>query len=161
MLNIVLNVLGIILILYAVISLKKSNRQEDFVFDKKEMKSEDVFYDFKEILEEKAKEVELEERQAMEKEEEAYEVEISQIDEDILRNLNKNIKLNKYKEYNDLKPRGLVREVKKEARKENLSPKNQKIIDLYEIGLAKEEIAKQVSRSVREIEVILKIYGRS
>lgn len=163
MLNIVLNVLGISIVLYAVISLnRRSNDNNKKNYE--EFETEEVIYDFKEILEEKEKEVELEDIEKRKNEE--HKVKLSEQNEEVLREINRNQKLNRYKEQREqnnpkLKTKSLVRNVQNEEKTHELNSKNRKIIELHSIGLSNQEIAKQVSRSVREIDVILKIYNQS
>ena len=161
MLNISLNLIGIVLILYSIFIIKndllKNNLKiEDLTTIEKNVKNyhdstNDIILSFNELIELKLEKIDDEKDEKKDNE------------------LNKDNKSNK-KEYNvDKKEDKLSIDSKDDNnrndellktinKREEINPIHEKVIELLEIGLTKEEIAKRMNKGIREIEIIIKMH---
>lgn len=151
MLNIVLNIIGIILIIYALTIIKKDEKRIRRINDGN-LEPETLHKqidEFSDVLQRKEKEID-----NKNKIKNIESIEIFSELNDSLEHKNKT-KLNN----NLIEETGyssIIKNAKIDTRKTNYN--NEKIIELKEMGYSNEDIAKRTKRSVREIEVILKIY---
>lgn len=140
MATIILNVVGLILIIYSIYVIRKDmNNQKTIVDDLNLIENrvkeyynltEEIVEDFDEIIDLKLEMINKENKKKNKEE---------------LNNLN-----DKFKSYIDNNSPTLPNE--------NLNLFHKKIIELEKIGLTKEEIAKKLNKGVREIEIILKMH---
>lgn len=147
MLNILLNILGILFIIYGVAALRENFRRDE----------ETKIGEFKDYIEE-VKNF----QNVLENEQDkldGLEEGIEDFKEGSFLDLNPNLKSGQNIGKNKSGHTSLVRDVKHEKIDDNISDSfiSQRIISMANIGLSSEEIAKETQKSVREIEVILKV----
>lgn len=142
MLNIVLSLIGIVLIIYSIYIIKK-----DLLKDKiavKELHSieknvkkhsnhtNEITSDFNELVEAKIEKIDIKAKE----ENRTFKKENS----------------GKNKENQDF--------IISNDSNKKIDPIHKKILELLEIGLTKEEIAKKMNKGIREVEIILRMYSR-
>lgn len=139
MLNIILNTVGIVLIIYSIYIIKKDTNKENNVINELDLiegrvqeyynLTEEIIENFDGIIDSKL---------------------------DMLNKDNKNLsKIHPSNENNLVN--SLINPVNS-----NIDPVNSfhnKIIELNSVGLTKEEIAKKLNKGIREIDMVLKIYN--
>ena len=146
MLSILLSIIGIILVIYSIIVIKKDMtikedsdeniNKEDFVGKsienlKEYQFNEEISEDFNLLMDNK--------------------IQLSNIKH------NKTDNKSKVKKPHNKKT-AIIQDELINSKDEGISPLHKKIMELESIGLSNEEIAKRMGRGVREIDIILKIY---
>lgn len=141
MLSIVLNIIGIILVLYSIyvinrdISKKKILEDELNLVEERVKEyyklTEDIVEDFDDIMESK----------------------LEMIDRD------KAAENNKQLIPENIMEKSIVNDNRKTNDKESSNSIYEKIIELKTIGLTNEEIAKKLNKGIREVEIVLKMYN--
>lgn len=153
MLNIILNIVGVILIIYSLYSILKIYRKEEEKLDMEifnELEKLDKQGSFSSLIDEKLDESNDIQKRAYIKKEEI-------IDE---RSIKESSTLKKEDiKFKDLST-GLVKDIRNTNYTENINPIHKKVLELKNIGLTNEEISKKLDRSVREIDIILKLNER-
>lgn len=139
MLNIILNTVGIVLIIYSIYIIKKDTNKENNVINELDLiegrvqeyynLTEEIIENFDEIIDSKL---------------------------DMLNKDNKNLSKFQPSNENNL-VNSLINPVNSNIDSVNYFHK--KIIELNSIGLTKEEIAKKLNKGIREIDMVLKIYN--
>lgn len=141
MLNIILNGIGILLILYSVLTIKRDlSKEKSSIKDLDEIQervkeyynlTEEIIENFDEIIDSKI---------------------------EILNKDSKEIKeLQPYTK--DSNMNNLVYDNNTNVDSINFVPLYKKVLELNSIGLTKEEIAKRLNKGVREVEIILKMHS--
>ena len=146
MLNIVLNIIGIIIIFYSIITLKSEKKRVDEIKNTSEKVEhdflEDKFEKFSKILERKEEKIDTEKN-----------IEENQ---DFNISLTKNMdNLENKSEIEYVGYTGIVKDARGTSR---VNYSNNEILELKKKGYEKIDIARKTGRSIREIEVILKLY---
>lgn len=139
MLSLVLNIIGIILVLYSIIIIKKDismikddkNNIIDNDLFKEEIFDEEILENFEVLMDSKIQ---------------SSEVKNKQVTSETMTN-----QLNK-------QTMAIIKDHRISGKDDNINPLHKKIIELESIGLNNEEIAKKMGKGVREIDIILKIY---
>ncbi len=139
MLSLILNIVGIILIIYAIFVIKK-----DMSLKKKEER------EIKEKKEENIEAYNPVEKLAQEFDQEEF--------DKIFYQKLKNTDLEKKPIEKDTNYEKLIIKEDVLSEENNINPLHKKIIELKSIGLSNEEIARKLGRGIREIDIILKIY---
>lgn len=146
MLNIILNIIGLIIIFYAIIIIKNEKKRTNGI--KKD--SERVEYDLSEDRLEEFSQI-LEKKEEQRKSEKTF-----KNDNGLNTGLIKNIeKIEFSNSIEDSQYKGIVKDIRVNNK---ASYSNIEILELSKKGYEKIEIAKKTGRSIREIEVILKLY---
>lgn len=152
MLNILLNIIGIVIIFYALILIKKDREGikdlEEDSFIVENILEEDN--NFSAILDEKTKMVDGKNFREEDKITSGVFYEPSKPVND-----KKKLKLNE-KTIEEVGYGGIIKDAK--TKKMKTTSNNERIIEMKNLGYSKEEIAKKTGRSIREIEVIFKMY---
>lgn len=139
MLNIILNTVGIVLIIYSIYIIKKDTNKENNVINELDLiegrvqeyynLTEEIIENFDEIIDSKL---------------------------DMLNKDNKNLSKFQPSNENNL-VNSLINPVNSNI--DSVNSFHKKIIELNSIGLTKEEIAKKLNKGIREIDMVLKIYN--
>lgn len=140
MLNIILNIIGLILVIFSIYLIFRDIRKQNKLvsdLDSIENKLKE-YYNFTEEIAENFDDI--------------IEYKLDTIDNKINNKILKDIK-NK-----DIEDKNIKVEDNESNEISNIIPIHKKVIELKEIGLTKEEIAKKLNKGIREIEIILKIY---
>jgi hypothetical protein len=140
MLSIVLNIIGIILILYSIYVINKDISKKKILGDELNLVeervkeyyklTEDIVEDFDGIMESK----------------------LEMIDRD------KTAENNKQLITETIMEKSIINDNRKINNKEISNFTHEKIIELKTIGLTNEEIAKKLNKGIREVEIVLKMY---
>lgn len=141
MLIVVLNIIGILLILYSIYIIKKD-------ISKDNIGVEDLT-----SVEERINEYYQQTRSIIGEFDELMETKLEMIDTKTIVN-----DKNQLETTNDRQSNTIINDTKIVSDNENLNPSYGKVIDLKTIGLTNEEIAKKLNKGIREIEIILKMY---
>lgn len=141
MLNLVLNIIGIILVSYSIIIIRKDISRKKIderkLMGSRELENEsyqlteDFIEDFGQIIHNKVQKSDLAIAQ-------------NKIELDIIKS-NENIS-------------PIIKEKEVTSQSNHINPLHKKIVELKSIGLTNEEIARKLGRGVREIDIILKLY---
>lgn len=134
MLNLILNVIGIILVLYSLYFIRKD------ILEEKNNKSKtidmpdydnnrDFIEGFEEVINSKIQETETDENN----------------EEEIMNRTSENIN-------------EIIKEKDITALNDDINPLHKKILELRSLGLSSEDIAKKLGRGIREIDIVLKIH---
>lgn len=144
MLGFILNIIGIMLIIYSIFIIKKDLKDNEYKVEKlssieKNTKkyyehTEDIVSSFERLVDLKLDKINSENYLSQEKHQTNKE--------------NETRKLEKDKE-------------KLDTRDLNLSEEKLKIIELLKLGLTSEEIAKKLKKGVREIDIVIKMYKKN
>ena len=136
MLNIILNIIGLILVIFSIYLIFRDIRKQNKLvndLDSIENKlkeyynlTEEIAENFDDIIEYKLDTI--------------------------------NNKISKDIKNKDIEDKNIKVEDNESNEISNIIPIHKKVIELKEIGLTKEEIAKKLNKGIREIEIILKIY---
>ena len=135
MLNIILNIIGLTLVIFSIYFIFKDIRKQSNLAN--DLNSiENKIKEYHELTEEIAENFD-----------DIMEYKLDTIDNEIN---------NRFLKGKEIKDKDM--EDSKTDEIQNLAPIHRKVIELREIGLTKEEIAKKLNKGIREIEIILKIY---
>lgn len=146
MLNIILNIAGIIIIFYSIITIKNEmkrvNKTKDTYEEVEHGFPEDKFEEFSEILERKEEEIDTEKN--IEK------------NQDFNISLAKNMdNLESESDIEYVEYTGIIKDARGNSK---INYSNNEILELKKKGYENIDIARKTGRSIREIEVILKLY---
>lgn len=146
MLNIILNISGIIIIFYSIITIKNEmkrvNKTKDTYEEVEHGFPEDKFEEFSEILERKEEEIDTEKN--IEK------------NQDFNISLAKNMdNLESESDIEYVEYTGIIKDARGNSK---INYSNNEILELKKKGYKNIDIARKTGRSIREIEVILKLY---
>lgn len=146
MLNNILSAIGILLIVYSIYIIKKDivdnkNKVEELLLIEKKTKqyyeyTDDIVSSFDKLVDLKLEKIDVNNYDVIEKQEDFH---IESDDQTLEKSIS-----------NERNPK-----------LENLSQENKKIIDLLDVGLTQEEIAKKLNKGVREIDIISKMYRKN
>lgn len=138
MLDILLNVIGIVLIIYSLYIIKKDNKKEYDVINELDLiegrvkeyynLTEEIIENFDGIIDSKL---------------------------EILNKDNKETNKDEFLNQNDDIDNNIINNINLD---ESMNFSHKKIIELNSIGLTKEEIAKKLNKGIREIDMVLKMY---
>lgn len=147
MLNIILNIIGITLVLYSIYIIKRDMSKKKVIEAKKPTKPYD------EPMDDLVKE---------------YYESIGQVSEDFDFIMDDKIQALNYEDIDsqeeseekimDINP--IIKDERTIAKDEHINPLHKKIMELEYIGLSNEEIAKKLGRSIREIDIVLKVHKK-
>lgn len=161
---IILNVVGIIFIIYAIYFIKK----EDRTISKTEIKTEvNKTVEDLTLIEERVKEYYNLTEDIVEEFDKLIDYKLESIKVDQENNLNSINDTNIISDKKIIYQKDAIDQYNKEnaiinIEKENNQPKittyHKKILELYKIGLTNEEIAKSLNKGIREIETVLSMY---
>ncbi|MBU5426560.1 hypothetical protein KQI41_09105 [Tissierella pigra] len=140
MLNIILNIIGLILVIFSIYLIFKDIRKQNKLVNNLDS-IENKLKEYYKLTEEIAGNFD-----------DIIEYKLDAIDNKINNKILKDIK-NK-----DIEDKNIKVEDNESNEISNIIPIHKKVIELKEIGLTKEEIAKKLNKGIREIEIILKIY---
>ncbi len=146
MLNIVLNIIGIIIIFYSIITLKSEKKRVDEIKNT----SEKVEHDFPEDKLEKFSKI-------LERKEEKIDIE-KNIEENQDFNISLTKNMDNLENKSEIEYVGYTSIVKDARGTSRVNYSNNEILELKKKGYEKIDIARKTGRSIREIEVILKLY---
>lgn len=141
MLSIVLNIIGIILVLYSIYVINKD-------ISKKKILADDL-----NLIEERVKEYYKLTEDIVEDFDGIMESKLEMIDRDKASENNKQLIPESIME------KSIVNDNRKINDKESSNYTYEKIMELKTIGLTNEEIAKKLNKGIREVEIVLKMYN--
>lgn len=142
MLIVILNIIGLILILFSIYIIRKDFSSEKALIDDLNKVEESVkeYYDLTEEI--------------IENFDEMIDNKLEMMNSD--KNPKNNVQiLNLDKNSGD----NVIHEIKSNSYPTYINPNHKKILELQSIGLTENEIAKKLNKGIREIEIVLKIYG--
>lgn len=141
MLNITLNLIGIVLITYSIYVIRKDfSRKVNVTTNHESNNNEEILSVFNELVEFKLEKIKEEDNSELKNEAKGQA---------------------KHREIEDLNKNSIRKKpLEPKAPKTMLDPTHGKIIELLEIGLTKEEIAKKLNKGIREIEIIIKLHRK-
>lgn len=142
MLIVILNIIGLILILFSIYIIRKDFSSEKALIDDLNKVEESVkeYYDLTEEI--------------IENFDEMIDNKLEMMNSD--KNPKNNVQiLNLDKNSGD----NVIHEIKSNSYPTDINPNHKKILELQSIGLTENEIAKKLNKGIREIEIVLKIYG--
>lgn len=146
MLNIVLNIIGIIIIFYSIITLKSEKKRVDEIKNTSEKVEHDFpvdkFEKFSKILERKEEKIDIEKN----------------IEENQDFNISLTKNMDNLENKSEIEYVGYTSIVKDARGTSRVNYSNNEILELKKKGYEKIDIARKTGRSIREIEVILKLY---
>ncbi len=144
MLNIILNVIGVMLIIYSIYIIKKDLKDNEYKVEElssieKNTKkyyehTEDIVSSFDKLVDLKLDKINFEDNFYQEKNQ-------------------------MYKEDENIEPEKDMDQL--ETNSANLSEDKRKIIELLKLGLTSEEIAKKLKKGIREIDIVIKMYKQN